>query len=92
VGLWETNRRQPKAYLVPQVINFLGYAPWTAPDGFGAWLRQARRALGLSRRKLAARLSVDESTVFRWEAGQGSPARAVRRRLLRVLGSEPAPG
>jgi hypothetical protein len=38
----------------------LAYAPWEPPDGFAAWLRQGRRGLGLSRRNLAARLSVDE--------------------------------
>ena len=50
---WETGRSQPKPYLMPRVIAFLGYALWTAPATFGEWLVPARRANGLSRKRLA---------------------------------------
>ena len=71
---WERNETEPKPYLIPRIIEFLGYAPWTAPATFGEWLRMARRANGFSRKRLAKVLKVDESTVFRWEAGRKHPA------------------
>ena len=87
VHLWETNQRQPKPYLIPRIIEFLGYAPWTAPQTFGEWLMMARRANGFSRKRLARRLQVDESTVFRWEAGRARPVAELRKRLkLRLAG------
>jgi len=36
-------------------------------------LRAAREALGLSRRRLAKTLGVDEGTVLKWERGRGKP-------------------
>jgi transcriptional regulator with XRE-family HTH domain len=71
---WETGRSHPKPYLIPRVIAFLGYAPWAAPATFGEWLIMVRRANGLSRKRLAKGLGVDESTVLRWESGRGRPA------------------
>jgi DNA-binding XRE family transcriptional regulator len=82
---WETNGVEPKPYLIPRIIDFLGYVPWKAPDGFGAWLRQVRRALGLSRRRLAALLGVDESTITRWESGGGRLSYRLKVRLRFVL-------
>jgi transcriptional regulator with XRE-family HTH domain len=41
----------------------------------------ARRANGLSRERLAKRLGVDESTVFRWESGRGRPGSRLLARL-----------
>jgi transcriptional regulator with XRE-family HTH domain len=78
---WEVGRSHPKPYLIPRVIEFLGYAPWAAPATFGEWLVMARLANGLSRERLAKRLGVDESTVFRWESGRGRPASRLLARL-----------
>jgi len=84
---WETGRSQPKPYLMPRVIAFLGYALWTAPATFGEWLLLARRANGLSRKRLAEGLGVDESAVFRWESGQRGPTTAALTRLQVLLAS-----
>jgi len=43
---WERNETEPKPYLIPRIIEFLGYAPWTAPATFGEWLAMVRRANG----------------------------------------------
>ncbi|MBI1818634.1 MAG: helix-turn-helix domain-containing protein [Deltaproteobacteria bacterium] len=85
---WERNETQPKPYLIPRIIDFLGYAPYEPQDRFGSWLLMARRALGLSRKRLAKRLSVDESTIFRWESGRAGPQAALLRRLRAVLTSD----
>lgn len=73
VWQWERNRTDPQIYCIPAIYDFLGYAPWEPPDRFAAWLRQARRGLGLSRRKLATRIGVDPTTVDRWERAYGEP-------------------
>jgi transcriptional regulator with XRE-family HTH domain len=71
---WENNHTEPKPYLIPRIIEFLGYAPWRAPVTFGEWLVMARRMNGFSRKRLAKHLQVDESTVFLWETGRKHPA------------------
>jgi len=73
---------------MPQVVEFLGYVPWAAPAIFGEWLVMARRANGLSRKRLAKRLEVDESTVFRWERGYGRPCSRLLARVKAVLLSD----
>jgi DNA-binding transcriptional regulator YiaG len=49
------------------------------------WLRMARRANGFSRKRLAKLLKVDESTVFRWEAGRKYPAPHLAAGLRAIL-------
>lgn len=78
---WEVGHSHPKPYLIPRVIAFLGYAPWAAPATFGEWLIMVRRANGLSRKRFAKRLGVDQSTVSRWESGRGCPGSRLLARL-----------
>jgi DNA-binding transcriptional regulator YiaG len=78
---WEVGHSHPKPYLIPRVIEFLGYAPWTAPAWLGEWLVMARRANGLSRKRFAKRLGVGESTVFRWESERGHTGSRLLARL-----------
>jgi DNA-binding transcriptional regulator YiaG len=58
---------------VPGIIEFLGYDPYSAPTSLSERMLAARRKLGLSRRKLAARLAMDEETLARWERGTRCP-------------------
>jgi transcriptional regulator with XRE-family HTH domain len=69
---------------LPAIVDFLGYAPWKPPEGFGAWFRQLREVLGLSRKKVASRLEIDESTVAGWERQRRRPpyASAEKIRLI----------
>ena len=76
---------EPKVHLVPRIYDFLGYAPYEVPGRFGDWLRQARRGLGLSRRKLAAKLRMDVTTIDRWERGHGQPTAASLARIKRLI-------
>jgi len=82
---WENNRTKPKIHLIPGIYDFLGYAPYEVPAQFADWLRQVRMGLGLSRRKLAAKLGMDVTTIDRWERGRGQPTADPRARLRRLL-------
>jgi transcriptional regulator with XRE-family HTH domain len=89
VWQWENNRTGPQIRFLPAILAFLGENPYPEPSTFAEWVRARRRALGFSRRRLAAELGVDESSVFRWESGQGSPLAHLRGRLRAVLGWPP---
>jgi transcriptional regulator with XRE-family HTH domain len=70
---WEGNATIPEVRYIPRVIQFLGYDPSPLADAFPERLASARRALGLSQRKMAAKLGVDPATLMRWEAGRHQP-------------------
>jgi ribosome-binding protein aMBF1 (putative translation factor) len=86
VTSWEGNHAQPKASQLPGIICFLGYAPLEPAEPWPARFARARQAVGLSRKRLAAELAVDESTVTRWENGQGRPLTRLRERIRAILG------
>ena len=44
-----------------------------------------RKAVGFSQEQLAERLSIDRSTVARWESGETEPQPWMRPRLARVV-------
>ena len=71
---WEKGRSSPRLHLIPKVIEFLGYTPFS--DGgsdLGERIVQLRRALGVRQDQLARQLGVDPSTLARWERGKGHP-------------------
>lgn len=45
----------------------------TAPDGFGARLREARTRAGLSQASIADLFGIRPQQVWRWEAGRSTP-------------------
>lgn len=90
VWQWETNRTSPQVRFIPAVIAFLGENPYPKPATFAEWIRGSRRVLGFSRRRLAAELGVDESTVKRWEDGRGRPMAAFHAQLCAKLGNGPS--
>ena len=70
---WEVNATVPEVRYIPAIIQFLGYNPLPAAITLPERLASARRALGLSQRKMAARLGVDPATLMGWEAGRHQP-------------------
>ena len=50
--------------------------------------RQAREALGLSRRQFADKLGVNATTVYRWEAHRVKPIPILRRAIRGLLSDE----
>jgi transcriptional regulator with XRE-family HTH domain len=86
VGHWELGRSRPPVRLIPAIHRFLGFCPldptWTRGDR----LRAAREAQGLSRRRVAGLVGVDEGTVWRAESRDGRVTRLALRAVRRILG------
>jgi transcriptional regulator with XRE-family HTH domain len=83
---WELNRTVPALRFLPGIIRLIGYVPVASGPSPADRLRHSRRSLGLSQKRLAGLLGVDESTVARWERGSRHPRRELRARLEAVLG------
>ena len=82
---WEGNATMPEVRYMPAIIQFLGYNPLLAASSLSERLVTARRALGLSQRKMAAKLGVDPSTLMGWEAGRHQPTGKSLDLIRRVL-------
>ena len=87
---WETSKVEPLARLMPRIVRFLGYHPWTPPGSVADRLRTARRALGLTQRDLGQLLGVDTATVPSWEAGRHRPTPKLMVRLRVFLANTEA--
>lgn len=74
---WEKNHTQPRLHLLPRIIEFLSYIPYTPIHSFPEQFAAYRRSLGLSRGRLAKLLGLDESTLARWEKKKGKPGRSL---------------
>jgi len=70
---------------MPAIIQFLGYNPLPAADSLPERLATARKALGLSQRKMAGKLGVDPATLMGWEAGRHQPTGKSLDLIGRVL-------
>ena len=77
----------PAIRFIPQIVQFLGHVPFPAPATLPERLRFHRQALGLSRRRLAKCLGVDEGTLARWERGARRPAGRFATIIETFLGS-----
>lgn len=82
---WENNKTIPAVRYLPRIIQFLGYYPYPAPETLGERLLAYRRHLGLSCKRMAQRLSVDEGTLARWERGIGAPSGKHQRSVIEFL-------
>jgi len=84
---WERNATIPEVRYIPAIIQFLGYNPLPAASSLPERLATARRALGLSQRKMAEKLGIDPATLMGWEAGRHQPTGKSLDVIGRVLGS-----
>jgi transcriptional regulator with XRE-family HTH domain len=82
---WEGNATIPEVRYMPAIIQFLGYNPLSTASSFPERLAAARMALGLSQRKMAAKLGVDPATLMGWEAGRHQPTGKSLDLIGRVL-------
>ena len=71
--IWENDRHTPLISYMGKVIKFLGYDPFPEPQTIGERITAKRRVLGLTRKKLAQHLGVDEGTLWKWESGRRMP-------------------
>ncbi|MDP2912580.1 MAG: helix-turn-helix transcriptional regulator [Candidatus Omnitrophota bacterium] len=82
IYLWEKNKVQPSLAQIPKIIEFLGRDPFEKEtENIGEKLREYRRVHGLSQKKLAEQLGVDQTTLAGWEKGK----HRTRKRLLDTL-------
>ena len=84
---WEGNATIPEVRYMPALIQFLGYNPLPAASSLPERLATARRALGLSQRKMAGKLGVDPATLMGWETGRHQPTGKSLDLIGRVLQS-----
>jgi transcriptional regulator with XRE-family HTH domain len=82
---WEWDSCEPQPHLYPKVIDFLGYEPWPEPRSLSEKLRAQRLRRGLSVKRAAAALEVDEGTFAGWEHGRRQPTASSREVCERFL-------
>ena len=64
---WETGATEPVIALIPRILQFLGYDPFSPPSTLGQRLFAKRRTMGWSIAVAAQHLGIDESTWGQWE-------------------------
>jgi transcriptional regulator with XRE-family HTH domain len=74
ISNWENNRSKSKIYLLLKIIEFWGYIPFELlKETIGNKIIAFRKEHGLSQRKLAKLLSVDQTTIRNWERNKHRP-------------------
>jgi len=86
---WELNHSEPHPMHIPRIIHFLGYVPENLfpATTIGQKIKRYRLLHGVSTKKLAKQLHIDESTLWRLENGRGKFFRATIRKLAPFLQS-----
>ncbi len=82
---WESNRTVPALRWMAGIIDFLGYAPYTPPSSFGAWVETVRRNLGVPHSVIARKIGIDPGTLSRWLRHRGGCPPADWRDRVRAL-------
>jgi len=83
---WEKGTTTPRLYLMPKIIDFLGYNPLEFKvSTFGQKIKKYRVERGLSLRKLAKIVDVDPGTLARWERGEVEPQGKLEGQLIKMF-------
>jgi transcriptional regulator with XRE-family HTH domain len=77
---WETDRFPPDLASIPAILCFLGYDPRPEGETLGEKLHRARTARGITQKKLAKQINLDQGTLSSVEDG-----RRVTRRVAAVV-------
>jgi site-specific DNA recombinase len=85
---WE-RATNPEIRFFPMIMQFLGYDPQPETTTVAHRLARYRLTLGLSLRKMAELLRVDEGALARWERGEKLPAGSVLAKIEALLGLKP---
>ena len=86
INHWETNKHYPPVRFHPQIMDFLGYCPYTPAQSMAEKLKAIRvTLLGLTRKEMAKRIGVDEKTLMGWERDERQPAKRYLRTLEAIL-------
>ena len=82
---------KPSLAQIPKIIEFLGRDPFEKEaENLGDRIREYRRVQGLSQKKLAQLLKIDESTIGNWEKDENLPLKRNLQKLLDFFDSYPS--
>jgi len=91
IYLWERNIVQPSLAQIPKIIEFLGRDPFEKEaENLGDRIREFRRVHGLSQKKLANLLGVDQATLAGWESRDHQPTKKLFSKLASVFAAFPS--
>ena len=91
IYLWEKNRVEPSLAQIPRIIEFLGQDPFEKKtENLRDRIREYRRVQGLSQKKLAQLLKINESTIGNWEKDENLPLKRNLQKLLDFFDSYPS--
>jgi transcriptional regulator with XRE-family HTH domain len=83
---WEKNRTNPILWVMPKIIEFLGYHPSTGDyRTLGGRLLQYRESRGMSQKGLAKRIGIDPTTLSRLERNEGTHQRRISQKTISYL-------
>lgn len=86
IWLWEAGRNTPQLHHYPALIAFLGYYPFDhETDTLGGKITRYKNMHGMSTKKLAKLLGVDEGTVSGWERNERVPRKRRMEKVLSVI-------
>ena len=92
IYLWEKNRVKPSLAQIPKIIEFLGRDPFEKKtENLGDRIREYRRIHGLTQKRLAEQIGVDQTTLAGWERGQHRPAKRYLSNLALNFPAFPLP-
>jgi transcriptional regulator with XRE-family HTH domain len=85
---WETNKTKPDLYIIPKLIEFIGYSPlYISIKGIGEQIKVYRKVLGITQKCLAKQLGIDPTTLAKWERGKGRPSKGFLEEVSRLFAS-----
>jgi DNA-binding transcriptional regulator YiaG len=71
---------------IPKIIEFLGRDPFEKnAENLAEKIKEYRRIHGLSQKKLAEQIGVDQSTLQGWERGEHQPTRTHVEKVKSIL-------
>ncbi|WP_298939156.1 helix-turn-helix transcriptional regulator [uncultured Dysgonomonas sp.] len=83
---WENGRSAPQIQYYPQIIDFLGYNPFPMnTETLGGKIKKYRIEHGLSIKKLAKNIGVEERTLASWEANKAIPKNIQYQKLKELI-------
>jgi transcriptional regulator with XRE-family HTH domain len=85
IYLWERNKVQPSLAQIPKIIEFLGRDPFEKEaENIGDKIREYRRIHGLTQKKLAEQLGIDQTTLAGWENGKHQPTQRFLDKIAKI--------
>jgi DNA-binding XRE family transcriptional regulator len=72
INNWEKHRSEPMLWVIPKVVEFLGYEPNTSSvKSLGQRIKAYRLMKGITQKELAKQVGIDPTTLSRLERDQG---------------------